>query len=115
MSYDIYLRRKGKIVQVGNHQEGGIVTAGGHKAAWLNVTYNYSFFFTHFLDKEDGIRWLYGKPGSETIDRLAKAVEILGTCQEDDHWIPTPGNAGHALNVLLGWARQHPDAIWDGD
>ncbi len=31
------------------------------------------------------------------------------------YWKATPGNAGHVLNVLLEWARQHPDAVWMGD
>lgn len=115
MSYDIELNYGDKSAQIEPHTEGGTIMMGGNSAAHLNVTYNYSFFFFHFLDKEDGIRWLYGKAANETIERLEKAVETLGTRQEDDYWIPTPGNAGHALNVLLGWARQHPDAVWDGD
>ena len=30
-----------------------------------------------------------------------------------DYWAPTPGNAGYALNILLDWARQYPEATFD--
>ena len=32
-----------------------------------------------------------------------------------DYWAATPGNAGKALNILLKWAKQFPDATFKGD
>lgn len=115
MSYDIGLYYGDDIAQVESHQEGGTIAIGGVDRAEMNVTYNYGRLFRMALDGEQGIRWLYGKKGCETIERLEKAVGMLGTERYSDYWAPTPGNAGHALSVLLSWARQHPDAIWQGD
>ena len=116
MSYDIDLRNiDGEIVEVDNHEEGGTYAIGGVTQGSLNITYNYSKFFYDHLDKKEGIRWLYGKKARYTKERLRKAIDILGTKQYRDYWAPTPGNAGHALSVLLKWAEQHPIAVWEGD
>lgn len=131
MSYDIYLEKDGKCVEVDNHSEGGTYAMGGTTQAHLNVTYNYGWFYYHFLDKRKGIRWLYGKKAKDCIARLEKAVKILGTNQYEEciegadwqdrknyrvhYWAPTPGNAGYALNILLQWAKQHPEAVFGGD
>ena len=115
MSYDIELCYEDVQAEVKNHQEGGTYQVGGTKKASLNLTYNYSWFYHRFLDDGEGIRWMYGKTGKETISRLADAVEELGVKQYKDYWAPTPGNAGYALSILLEWAKQHPTAVWDGD
>ena len=44
--------------------------------------------------------------------KIDEAVKKLGTTQDSDYWKPTPGNAGHALNILLTWAVDNPDAIF---
>src|SRR4029077_6146288 len=36
----------------------------------------------------------------------------VGTERDDDYWAPTDGNAGYAASILLGWAKQHPEATW---
>lgn len=41
----------------------------------------------------------------------AKAVVI----NNGGYWKGTPGNAGHALKVLLNWALEHPTGVWSGD
>lgn len=115
MSYDIELKYDDEIAQVDNHEDGGTYQVGGSTEAWLNITWNYAEFYYEHLDADLGIRWLYGKTGRETEERLAQAVVALGTTQHHDYWEPTRGNAGYALNILLGWARQHPDAVWSGD
>ncbi len=171
MSYDIELQKNGEVVQVPRHAEGGTYALGGTEEAHLNVTYNYAPHYYEHLDAEQGIRWLYGKTGAETEERLQAAVEELGTSVwegpyyvptldaitsglwqkwkeahglPDDftaialnstmwgrvkesaivnglvyntggYWAPTSGNAGYALNILLGWAKIHPDAVWTGD
>lgn len=115
MSYWVNLEKDGKSIEVTLHQEGGTFCLGGTTAAELNVTYNYSYFFRKSLDEKEGIRWLYGKQASKTIRRLAKAIDELGTSRDRDYWKKTPGNAGYALSVLLKWAQQHPEAVWQGD
>lgn len=132
MSFDIELvDGDGNICCVESHQEGGTYKVGGTSYAKLNVTYNYAWFYYHFLDSENGIRALNGQRAGEWIERLEKAVEVLGDKQYIEYpdgfrlgdktppqgivkyWAPTPGNAGYALSILLGWARQYPDAVFE--
>ena len=116
MSYDICLRcQDGELAQVPRQSEGGTYCVGGTTDAHLNATYNYCRLFRLALGDPDGVRWLYGKSGHNTIARLEKAVDALGTQRDDDYWKPTDGNVGHALSVLLAWARLHPGAVWEGD
>lgn len=105
MSYDINLvMADGTLATVTTHAEGGTFVLGGVDEASLNVTYNYAELF--------GFRALDGQRASATIPEIQEAVDLLGTDTSDDYWDPTPGNVGHALSVLLGWAKQHPNATW---
>lgn len=116
MSYDVHMcDSSGELLAVDRFEDGGTYCVGGTSDASLNITYNYARLFRLALDREQGIRWLYGKTGAETIGRLRAAVEALGTRRDDDYWKPTDGNAGAALARLLSWAEQHPDGIFDGD
>lgn len=108
------LREKnGDICKIERHSEGGTFVAGGTTDADLNITYNYSWFYDKFLDKERGLRWLDGKKAKDCIDKLEKAVCVLGIHKYKDYWAPTHGNAGIALSILLKWAKQHPEAIFE--
>lgn len=124
MSYSIKLldKKTNKPVTVPYFIEGGTVQAKvvngklvpkGIETAEMDVTYNYSKHYDNI--HEDGIRWIYGKTGAEVVPVLERAVALLGTDRDDDYWKPTRGNAGHALAVLLSWARLHPEAVFDGD
>lgn len=116
MSYSISLiDSEGTPVQVDLHEEGATYPMGGTTLATMDITYNYSKFYYDMIDEELGIRWLYDKQGYDCIEILEHAVEILGVYTDDDYWEPTPGNAGHALDVLLTWAKQHGDAVFKGD
>jgi hypothetical protein len=97
----------GSTVKVESHSEGGTYCVGGTDRADLNVTYNYG---GHFPFKS-----LHEKMAKETIDMLEEAVERLGIERDQDYWAKTPGNAGYACSILLGWAKQHPEAIWRVD
>lgn len=90
---------------------GGTRQVGGTTETTLNVTYNYGKHYGKHL-APDSLRWLHGKKGDETQDRLASAVDALGTEQSDDYWESTPGNAGHALSILLRWAKEFPHGTW---
>jgi len=85
----------------------------GSTKAELNVTWNYSKFYYAYLDKEEGLKWLDGKKAKEVIPRLKEAVHILGTKRSFDYWDSTNGNAGFALAILLDWAQQHPNGVFE--
>ena len=111
MSWDVSLvNDDGEIVEVDRFEEGGTRCVGGSTIAELNVTYNYNevtkLIWFHFKDGLDGYQ------ARDTIRILLEAVEKLGTLIYKDYWAPTPGNAGFACFILLGWARQHPDCTW---
>ena len=112
MSYWVNLADENGTVAIPPHKEGGTYLVGGTSLADLSVTWNYSWFYYRFLDKEDGLRWLDGKSGKCCIGRLEQAIDILGTGRYKDYWAPTAGNAGHALSILLSWAKQYPDAVF---
>jgi len=108
MSYDVELLDKnGKVLVVPNHSEGGTYVVGGTPYAELNITYNYSWFYYQHLDKKHGLRWLHEKKAWRTEKRLEKTIKQLGKTRWKDYWAPTPGNAGHALSVLLSWVKTH--------
>ena len=83
--------------------------------AWLNITWNYGTLFHEHLDKEQGIRWIYGQKAKDTLSRLKAAVEVLGTDRAPDYWEASAGNAGAALANLIAIGEQAPEGIWAGD
>ena len=109
MSWDVELEGAGEVECI---QEGGTQAVGGTTEADLNITYNYAEVYKLVMPSGSLHKALGDKTGAETIEMLESAVEALGTRQFDDYWAPTPGNAGFALNILLGWARQYPDGVW---
>lgn len=114
MSYWVHLNNAdGEPVEVPQHAEGGTVAASGTAVAELNVTYNYSKHYYNTIDADDGLRWLDGTTAEDAIPVLEQAVARLGTNQSEDYWEATEGNAGHALSILLDWARQHPTATFE--
>lgn len=78
--------------------------------ATLSITYNYSWFYRWFLDKEEGLRWLDGKTAGECASKLEGAIDSLGAQRHKNYWVNAPGNAGYTLNILLQWANEHPNA-----
>jgi len=115
MGWDVDLiNDQGQTVEVPLQQEGGIIAIGGSSCASMSVTWNYSKFYYEHVDKEQGFRWLNGKKAKDTIDRLSKAILELGTSQSYmGYWASTKGNAGHILNIMLQWAKLHPEAEWE--
>ena len=119
MSYDIKLRdpvtREVIVLDAPHQMRGGTYVLGGTAEAWLNVTYNYGKHYRRVMDGEQGIRWLYGKTGAESIARLREAAAALGDDVTEDYWEATEGNAKAALLQLLAIAQIRPDGVWDGD
>lgn len=93
--------------------DGATIALGGEASCQLNVTYNYA---RPFAAVRFSLRGLEGRTIEETRDVLARAVERLGTQRTADYWDATPGNAGHALSILLRWADEffptQPGAVW---
>lgn len=105
MSYDISLiDEKDHSVKVENHSEGGTYVVGGITEADLNVTYNYAVHFT--------FRDLHEKKAKDVIPMMEAAIIQLGVLRAKDYWDSTPGNTGYAVSILLGWAKQYPEATF---
>jgi hypothetical protein len=119
MSYDISLcdpiTKKVLHFEEPHDMKGGTYALGGTTKMWLNVTYNYVHIFRKVIDKEKGIRFLYGLTGEKSIPILEKAMSQLADDIDDDYWKPTEGNAKEALKNLLILAQTRPDGIWMGD
>ena len=81
----------------------------------MSLTWNYSKYYYQYLDSDAGLRWLDGKTVKNTMERLISARNMLTNNPSDDYWEATPGNAGHALAVLISWGKQHPRGIWRVD
>lgn len=105
MSYWICLTHNDTVVSVARHAEGATYVLGGTNDACISITYNYA---EHFAFRD-----LHQKRAGDTIELMQEAVDRLGTDRDDDYWEPTEGNAGYAVSILLDWARQHPDAVWE--
>lgn len=106
MSWWISLNLNGKVVLVDSHTEGGTYQVGGSVDGDLNVTYNYG---KHFR-----FPYLHEMKAEHSIKLFENAIKELGDSTKDlDYWKPTEGNVSHCLCILLKWAKQHPDAIWE--
>lgn len=110
MSWWVSLNKDNKSVKVELFAEGGTRPIEGTTDAELNITYNYSEHFYRYLDKEHGLKWLHQRKAKDCIEKLENAVKELGTELSGNYWAATEGNAGYALNILLKWARKHPEA-----
>lgn len=118
MSYDIRLTDKnGDTIAMDkpHHYLMGNMPIGGEIEASMNITYNYAAFFRKTIDKEKGIRWLYGKKAKDTIEKLVSAVEELKDDETDNYWDATEGNAKRSLKALLELTKMFPEGVWDGD
>ena len=112
MSYDVSLLVNEIPVPVDRLTEGGTFPVTGSIVAELNVTYNYASLYREVFG-QDGLRWLNKKTASHSEEALELGVLVLGDCKHTDYWAPTKGNAGHALSILLKWAKQNPKATWE--
>ena len=119
MSYDIDIvdpiTKQVLVVDDAHHIRGGTYCLGGTNELSLNITYNYGKFFYDIIDKEEGIRFLYGKEAVDCIPILDKAIAALGDDVDEDYWKPTEGNAKAALIGLRALCKMRPDGILSGD
>ena len=115
MSWWVNLKdSEGSIVKCRPHAEGGTYVVGGIDRAELNITYNYGGLFRELQALgENGLKAIDGKRAVEVIPVLRDAVRYLGIRRQENYWAAVPGNAGHALSILLDWAREHPNAVFE--
>ena len=104
----------------------------------LYVTYNYSWYFYEAIDKDHGVRSVYGMKAGEAADRLEKALPKLdemiaeekrtgkvlsetwgvGEDYDDestDYWAVSAKNAEKAVEALISLCRLAPDFTVEGD
>jgi len=106
---------KDVLVICGNHHIlGANYEVGGSNELFLSITQNYRPIFVEVFGL-DGIRFLYGKSGAETIPLLKTAISKLRDDPVDDYWKCTQGNVKRVLYSLLSFAQMRPDGIWCGD
>ena len=109
MSYDVSLWDNKQVVKVPRHEEGGTYAVGCINTADLNITFNYA---NQYAKHNFSIKDLDNQFADNMIEIMNNIVLALGTVRDEDYWKSTPGNAGYALNILLGWARENPDAMF---
>ncbi len=68
---------------------------------YLYVSYNQSWYFYNTIDKEKGIRAIYGKTGQEAIDILTPALSKL------DEMIPEEEKSGVVLSQTWGVGSEY--------
>jgi len=92
----------------------------------LYTTWNHGWAFYQYLDKKQGLRWIYGKKGKVVIKRLETMLECLEqlsgwslnfeNCPElGDGWKPTTGNAYWFARRILETTKSIPKGVWSGD
>lgn len=106
MSYDIYLKdpvtketaevpghlMRGGTFMADYHPESGTFTPALNTEAWLNITYNYGHYY-YEMNKEEGIREIYGKTGLDSIPILEGMIAHLEKkYKKNGKWITTKRN-----------------------
>ena len=104
----------------------------------LYTSYNHAWAFYDFLDKDQGLRWIYDKTGEECIEPLEKMLETMRTLSgwhlnfenqagkmyydigtkrmvPYDGWSTTIGNAYWFSNRILITCKKYPKGRWSGD
>ena len=81
MPYDISLLdpTTGEILIVPQHTEGSTFTQGVSFLAELSIIFNYGKFYYEHLDNDQGLYFLNGKTGAETLPVLERCIRSLGT------------------------------------
>lgn len=74
------------------HPESGVFTPALNTEAWLNITYNYGHYY-YEVNKEEGIREIYGKTGLDSIPMLEEMIAYLEKkYKKNGEWIITKRN-----------------------
>ena len=149
MSYGIYLQRQDSTRQINqiswkDMPYGGTYSIGNgyveEDDLYLNITYNFAWYFYKTIDGDLGIRWIYGKKASEVVDALRRAreeclsmaameevygkilSETWGKGEEynpekvaNNYWYPCAAHAAKALEGLIKLAEIASDFTFNGD
>lgn len=110
MSYDVALENADGSLCVMPEPvaKGGTYALGDTFECDFNITYNYAEVFGSL------VRDLHGKSAGDTEAGLQAFVDAWPHAKpyRENYWAPTPGNAKAAIEVLLTFAKQHPDGVW---
>lgn len=92
----------------------------GNDCDELYTSYNYSWYFYHYLDKEQGLRFIYGKRGRDVLLFLLKMRQDLQgspawLTTEEDGWNHTVGNCIYFINQIIASCIKSPMGKWYGD
>ena len=95
----------------------------------LDLHFNFDPILREYLDKKQGLSWFKGKKGKDVIKHLEEVVKKLSVQhdpilqkegipvkREDDRdkWDnATNGNVKYYLDILLEWAREYPEAVFN--
>jgi len=108
MSFNVCFFHNGdesKPVAISHDFKGGTYSVGGSSHASLNITYNYSSFYTNKAFGLKGLHSVHDRSASEVVDILNVAIQRLGDEPPDvDYWKKTEGNARRALENLMAIA-----------
>ncbi len=95
----------------------------------LYTSWNHGWAFYQYLDKKQGLRWIYGKKGKVVIKRLETMLECLEHLngwtinfetnpEIGDGWNCKElavGNAYWFANKILETTKKLPKGVWSGD
>ena len=97
------------------------------------MSYNHADYFYRYLDKEQGLRFIYGKHGRDVLPFLLKMRETLRGSptwtvnyygdrplldtgmNKNDGWSLTLGNAYWNLQKIIDACIKNPTGKWMGD
>ena len=112
MNYNVKLNdEQGKALEVETIEDGRYIFGWYMSGTELNIPYNYADVYNLF---NFNIQELNGKIAKDTLLVLEQITDKLPNQHyKKDQNAPTPGNARNALAILLKWAKQHPEGIWN--
>ncbi len=120
MSYDCrlidHVSGETLLLDAPHMMQGGTYAIGGTREAWLTITFNYSNFY--YECHPEGIKFLNGKSGAESIPFLQSMIETIKKNHpaletNPDYWKSCAGNAVIPLYQLRALAQLRPDGVWE--
>lgn len=81
--------------------------------AKMVIPTQYLHKYQQHLTRRDGLLSLDNKWSAENKYVLREGIESLGVDEIRDVHNVTDGNAGFILSVMLDWATQNPNALWN--
>lgn len=100
------------IVKTPPHKIGDTFFLDGDTEGKAEISYMYAHILKA-LDNDLGLKWLSGKTGQETFEKLKTCAKTLGNNPEADNIFIDPAVVGNILQTFADWAKSNPTAIWE--